>query len=40
MSNRRIVLSNAQKFSACMQTVTILPWAAVSVLLMLVQLFF
>lgn len=40
MSNRRIILSNGQKFSAFMQTVTVLPWAAVSVLLMLVQMFF
>lgn len=40
MNNRRIVLSETQKMSALIQTVTTLPWAAVSVLLMLVQLFY
>lgn len=40
LNNQRIVLSHTQKFSALMQTVTMLPWAAVSVLLMLVQLFY
>lgn len=40
LSNRMIVLRHTQKISALMQTVTMLPWAAVSVLLMLVQLFY
>ena len=40
LNNQRIVLSNKQKMTTFIQTVTVLPWAAVSVLLMLVQIFY
>lgn len=40
MSNRRIVLSDRKKCSALALTVTMLPWLAVSTLLMLIQCFY
>ncbi|MBR5371835.1 MAG: CPBP family intramembrane metalloprotease [Oscillospiraceae bacterium] len=40
LSNRRTQLSNRRKLSAFMQTVTVLPWAAISTLMLLLQLFF
>lgn len=40
LRNRMIVLNAAQKCSALIQTVTMLPWLAVSVLLTLVQIFY
>ena len=40
LSNRAIVLNGMQKCSVLVQTVTMLPWLAVSVLLTLVQIFY
>lgn len=40
LNNRRIVLSERQKYGTIAQTVTMLPWLAVSVLLTVVQLFY
>lgn len=40
LNNRRIVMNDWEKGMVLVQTVTMLPWAAVSVLLMLVQLFY
>lgn len=40
LSNRRTQLSNRRKLSAFMQTVTVLPWTAISVIMLLLQVFF
>ena len=40
LSNRKIILTEYQKYMALVQTVTMLPWLAVSVLLAMVQVFY
>ena len=40
LANRRTQLSGGNKISAAMQSVTMLPWAALALLMLLIQMFF